>query len=728
MNNSINTGTGKVTVTGGSSAQQQLIKNAHQFTIASLNAAAAAAASGQGNFSTWFGQDNSTAHSQVQSTFYSMVSKLESFDFNYDLTNNLIPQVVYPKIYTLFLYPNPAQTGSSVDAYLWKDFWALDHLNDAEATILLVQSIAHQTSYFFDLTALADISGTITESQAKSLAALDPSASLKSVRNYLYYLTSYITTSNHRNEALPALAKSHAHKFHNRFSGGLPSAHVRMFGLLSSVHEIRNNANPIMGHPVSLKTTELADDGKTPVRMVQADMTNLQWTKADTIKGGKIKIATQTPQAVPIDQSDLSFASNGNPGLATSILFHPDGKSVAGYASADFSKLNFDAIANIRDGAIVVESQDDSRIKMAHGALNYLEGELSTGKFTRFGLDGQTIIAFTELDFQQAKYVAHQLVGGIIGIRESRDDHSLSATTQIAYDQQGLPTLAKSSNYKKDGQNIHSYSSTNFSQIEFSAHGDIYNGVLLALTYRANHTLKNKSEVSYVAGYPVHMATTNYGKNGVNVRAYAELSYRGARFNSRNQVANSFVTIETFTKDKQLKSRSLVHYDGFGNTSEVNTTTYNEDGTVARRSKMDYSEAIFDMNHQLYAGQVSSVVHDAHGVLLNQSVITSTPDNPYLQDATYHYVQGKPDRFTKVIRRADGTLEEVLKLKLDTAGKPTTGVGKYYLENGRTVYKTLDLDFSKTILRGESIHGPVSVVGLAGDTSTKKSQSILVFG
>ena len=81
--------TGSITFTGGTSAQQDVITEAHALLATAVATASTKAQSGDGGFSTWFGQSRSSPQSTVAGVFTTVAQNLANVDFAYDLTRHL---------------------------------------------------------------------------------------------------------------------------------------------------------------------------------------------------------------------------------------------------------------------------------------------------------------------------------------------------------------------------------------------------------------------------------------------------------------------------------------------------------------------------------------------------------------------------------------------------------------------------------------------------------------
>jgi hypothetical protein len=175
-----------VTVTGGTTAQQQVIQNAHANALIALQAASAKARSGGADFLTWFGSTDSNDFATVGEYFDSMASVLQDFQFSYDLGAQLYDQLLVPKIYVSFIYQDNSIT--NLDCFLWSGFWSMYALNNADANKLLMLSVAGQTIYFLTTVNIGDYETMFTKVQAKEVAVAEKALAMRSMRNLLFFM------------------------------------------------------------------------------------------------------------------------------------------------------------------------------------------------------------------------------------------------------------------------------------------------------------------------------------------------------------------------------------------------------------------------------------------------------------------------------------------------------------------------------------------------------------
>lgn len=708
-----------VIVTGGTAAQQQIIQAAHATAITSLGAAANAASAGSGNFSTWFGTDTSQAHTKVQLQFNLLQQALQNYTFTYDLANQLTDQLISPKIYVTFIYHDPANPANQqVDGYLWSGFWSLNTLNNADAQALLVQSVAAQASSFVAGNPIADFSSTFTEQQAKQLAKVDPATALASLRNMLYYLGGYITVQ----QAAAALHSQPGHHLPHLFHQDLHPVIGRMF----SVSKIMNQLNKMAdkpSEPKSSKTVNYAWDGITSTEIINCDLTNVSTNLAGEINGGKISIQSATPPGSLIDKGNLLIDENGNPATANFTLFSLDGHSVTGYVNADYTGLNFDSQRAISGGNLKVSTLDDNLIPVVNSEVVFAAGNPATGHFVHFAVNGIAIDKYSTVDYSKAIYIEHQLVSGSIKVTETNPENQMLAIIKFSYMQGGVLNLSQTTNYDPQKKQVSSYVTTSFSKVVFGSNHHILSGDLLTSVYRTNGSLRSKTILTYENGNPVHMKTVSYQANGL-VRAKSDLSYQHARFNSQKKVINSSVTVQTTDGTNQLLSRSIINYDGFGKTRTIQTSTYDKKGFhVVKRSEVDYSYAVFSSNNRVNSGTVICVTKNSHGRLMSNSLTTHNLSGE-TQEETYLYPDDNqhPKKYTKTIRRSDGTIAEILKLSLDQNGHPVSGQINYYDNSGKIILKTTALDFTQLSFQKKTIKGKINISSSISNIKRSETQ------
>lgn len=172
-----------VTITGGSTAQQQAILTAHTAALSALQTAQTQASSGAGAFATWFGATGASVQSTVSSNYSTAVNALQSWTFTYDLDNAIFDLTIAPGIFLIFVAGQPTQ----ISAALWRGFWDYSAIDPTRSPGALASSVAHQALSLATGNTVYDVFGAIDVDGASLFATSDAPAAPNSLRNYLFY-------------------------------------------------------------------------------------------------------------------------------------------------------------------------------------------------------------------------------------------------------------------------------------------------------------------------------------------------------------------------------------------------------------------------------------------------------------------------------------------------------------------------------------------------------------
>ncbi|MBF0133535.1 MAG: hypothetical protein HQL75_13240 [Magnetococcales bacterium] len=186
----MNNDTSNVVISGGTTTQQSIISSAHATAISYLQTAIDAVGTSGTTLTQWFGDNSSSAQSQVSTVLTQTLSGLQNNSFVYNLTDDLTYSLAFLEVVLIFNAPDSTTDASSteVDVALWDQFWPMQALNADNASSSLVFSLLHQACLWFNISSIDELDGTQSQDLAQQFASANPTNALLSVRNHVYYV------------------------------------------------------------------------------------------------------------------------------------------------------------------------------------------------------------------------------------------------------------------------------------------------------------------------------------------------------------------------------------------------------------------------------------------------------------------------------------------------------------------------------------------------------------
>ena len=160
---------------GGSPAQQDLIRQAHQLAISMAQKAQQTATQGGTSFTTWFGK---ASKDTVSTHFGEIVIMLSNAQFTYDLN-----QMQAYQIDNEFCFNLKSHDGNQLTVLPWKGLFLQSSPQTIylQAAISLIHLVASAHNHWQDLATVHDRDG------AQLLAQSNPTQVVQSPRNYMYF-------------------------------------------------------------------------------------------------------------------------------------------------------------------------------------------------------------------------------------------------------------------------------------------------------------------------------------------------------------------------------------------------------------------------------------------------------------------------------------------------------------------------------------------------------------
>jgi|SRR4051794_2109414 hypothetical protein len=180
-----------ITFNGGTASQQASITTAMSNAETAISGALAAAVSGGGAFTTWFGAASTQSITFVSRMLTKMLAPLQSSSvtFEWDLVDTTAA-LFNENIVALISDTSSSSGAKTITFQLWVDYWDYAAVWPSQAATDLLLSIIHQLACYTSKRKITDVYGVIDEETAQLLATF-PFGALTSAQSYMYFAQAY---------------------------------------------------------------------------------------------------------------------------------------------------------------------------------------------------------------------------------------------------------------------------------------------------------------------------------------------------------------------------------------------------------------------------------------------------------------------------------------------------------------------------------------------------------
>jgi hypothetical protein len=293
-----------------------------------------------------------------------------------------------------------------------------------------------------------------------------------------------------------------------------------------------------------------------------------------------------------------------------------------------------------------------SNVKTHDGTIQFQNQKLASASFTHYAKDNSgTVTGYSELDYSNAKFLGHALVGGEYALTHHNPDKTVKAKSVITVSPLGHIQSIQSTNLDSSAA-VKTTVSVDFSGVTFNARSQAHSG---DLKYTANDSQGNKLSdtlMTYQNAIPASSQIVSY--SGQAVQSKILVDYSESTFNNKNQVVSSSKKVDLYSGDGKLVSSSVVVYDSNG--------------------------------EKLPAG---TVVQPLPPKTLTAVVLPKLNINKLSAAAGENQTEDRKEKR----RASDNSLQE-LRVTTMQDGKPVSTVVTTYDTDGTTIIKTYTIDLS----------------------------------
>ncbi|MGH7945895.1 MAG: hypothetical protein ACREF9_12930, partial [Opitutaceae bacterium] len=192
--------------------------------------------------------------------------------------------------------------------------------------------------------------------------------------------------------------------------------------------------------------------------------------------------------------------------------------------------------------------------QVADGAIAFATEQLCRLDVTHYLSDASGAVGgYSGISFANTQFLGDQILGGNMEISTLTPQSVLASKSTLQFSSDGLPVSMNTDAYDTNGTDVKVTILTNYQSAVFDPRKRIWSGQVTATTRDAQQRIRSHAVVTYANGSPASAINQTYDQSG-QLAGWVETDFAGARFNNRNHVVNSAITVKSYRAGGSLLS------------------------------------------------------------------------------------------------------------------------------------------------------------------------------
>lgn len=320
--------------------------------------------------------------------------------------------------------------------------------------------------------------------------------------------------------------------------------------------------------------TSYGPDGQQKASVGTISFQGVQFAPDGSITGGQIVHSASTPEGKRLSDTTLTLTKGGMPTQAQTQIHNRNDDGVEKVLQTDLSSVQWTPGGKISSGEIRLTTQDPAtQAQRSSGSMVYQNEKPASGTVTNYSpSDGKTVESRTELDYSALTFLGHKVTGGKMQVTRKQPDQTVSSRSQVQFAPSGFGSIQQVQTTNVDPQgNTKSTVTADYSGVTFDARNKISAGDIHISVAAPDQSPLAHSVVTFANSVP-SMAQTFSFWNGV-VAGKTVTDFSNAKFDNQNHVIASSLKVDQYDASERLVASTTVSYDTNHSVNGKNITT-----------------------------------------------------------------------------------------------------------------------------------------------------------
>jgi hypothetical protein len=319
--------------------------------------------------------------------------------------------------------------------------------------------------------------------------------------------------------------------------------------------------------------TSYGPDGQQKASVGAISFEGVQFAADGSIMGGRIVHSASTPEGKLLSNTTLTLANGGTPTQAQTQIHNRNDDGVEKVLQTDLSSVQWTPGGKISSGEIRLTTQDPATHAQRSSASMVYQGEKpASGAVTSYSAsDGKTVESQTELDYSGLTFLGHKVAGGQMNVARKQPDQTVSSRSQVQFAANSFGRIqqVQTTNLDPEG-NTRSTATADYSGVTFDARNKISAGDIHISVAAPDQSPMLHSVVTFANSMP-SMAQAFSFRNGV-LAGKTLTDFSNAKFDNQNRVTGSSLKVDQYDASERLVASTTVNYDANRSVTAKNTT------------------------------------------------------------------------------------------------------------------------------------------------------------
>lgn len=235
--------------------------------------------------------------------------------------------------------------------------------------------------------------------------------------------------------------------------------------------------------------TNYGPDGQQKASVGAISFEGVQFAADGSIAGGQIAHSASTPDGKPLSSTTLTLAKGGTATQAQTQRHNRNGDGVEKVLQTDLSSVQWTPGGKIGSGEIRFTTHDPATaIQRSSGSMVYQGEKPASGAVTHYSpTDGKTVQAYTEVNYSGLNFLGRKVTGGQMQVVRKQPNQTVSSRSQVQFAGNGSGCIqqVQTTNLDTASGNTKSTATADYSGVTFDARkkisaGDIHISVAAA--------------------------------------------------------------------------------------------------------------------------------------------------------------------------------------------------------------------------------------------------------